>query len=48
MMAMKEVLRPMDKGHLTAGPAIVDILDGAPMGVDLDAHVSQERGSLFR
>jgi hypothetical protein len=32
MMAMREVLRPMDKGYLTADPAIVDMLDGALWG----------------
>ena len=32
MMAMMEVLCPMDKAYLTAGPAIVDMLDEASVG----------------
>ena len=32
MMAMMEVLCPMDKAYLTAGPAMVDMLDGASVG----------------
>ena len=32
MMAMREVLCPMDKAYLTAGPAMVDMLDGASVG----------------
>ncbi len=32
MMAMMEVLCPMDKAYLTVGPAIVDMLDGALVG----------------
>jgi hypothetical protein len=32
MMARMEVLCPMDKAYLTAGPAIVDMLDGASVG----------------
>jgi len=32
MMAMMEVLYPMDKAYLTAGPAIVDMLAGASVG----------------
>jgi hypothetical protein len=32
MMAMMEVLCPMDKAYLTAGPVIVDMLDGASVG----------------
>ena len=32
MMAMMEVLCSMDKASLTAGPAIVDRLDGASVG----------------
>ena len=32
MMAMMEVLRPMNKAYLTAGLAIVDMLDGASVG----------------
>jgi hypothetical protein len=32
MMAMMEVLCPMDKAYLTAGPVIVDMLDGAFVG----------------
>ena len=32
MMAMMEVLCPMDKPYLTAGPTIVDMLDEASVG----------------
>jgi len=32
IMAMMEVLCPMDKAYLTAGPAIVDMLDEASVG----------------
>ena len=32
IMAMMEVLCPMDKACLTAGPAMVDMLDGASVG----------------
>ncbi len=32
MMTMMEVLCSMDKAYLTAGPAIVDMLEGASVG----------------